>query len=607
MAIGQKSIHAADATSKRGLLSSPLTQAVFELRSAWTAVFIFSLVINVLMLAPTIYMIQVSERVMLSRNYTTLVMLSVVVLIVLATMAALEWARSRIMVSIGVRLENNLGTRLLATSHRLGIEDVGGSGGRLLHDLSSVRMFITGYGTIAALDAPWIPIFLLFTFLLHPTLAMMVTAGAILMLALTYMTERATRGPMERASASAADAYNFAATNMRHGEVIEAMGMMPAMARRWRQKQERHVVEQARAGDRAGKMAGMSKFVRITNQSMAMGVGGMLFLQGEVSAGIIFAASLLSGRITQPVDQLLATWSQWANVSDSWKRLSDALKYTERTYSGVTLPAPKGEVSLEGVFGGPPGASAPFVQNITLAIPAGSSVAIVGSSASGKSSLLRLITGVWQPKVGTVRIDGADLRTWPRNELGPYLGYLPQDVELIEGSVAENIARLGPIDSEKIVDAARAAGVHDMILTLKDGYGTQVGANGSFLSGGQRQRIALARAMYGNPPLLVLDEPNANLDEAGEIALDVALQAAHARGQTALIVSHRPIAIRNCNLMMVMHAGQITLYGPRDQVLAKLASAASSGQAAAAPGNGAGKPAGGMATNIMAPQALGSA
>jgi ATP-binding cassette subfamily C exporter for protease/lipase len=328
-------------------------------------------------------------------------------------------------------------------------------------------------------------------------------------------------------------------------------------------------------------LSGMSKFVRMTNQSIAMGAGGMLFLAGEVSPGIIFAASLLSARITQPVDQLLGTWAQWGNVRDSWKRLDDALRYAEKTYSGVTLPAPKGEVTLEGVFAGPPGSATTFLQNISLKIPAGSSVAIVGSSASGKSTLLRIITGVWVPKVGTVRIDGADLRTWPRNELGPYLGYLPQDVELIEGTVAENIARLGAIDSEKIIAAAQAAGVHDMILGLKEGYGTQVGANGNFLSGGQKQRIALARAMYGNPPLLVLDEPNANLDESGEVALDVALQAARARGQTALIVSHRPIAIRNCNLMLVMHAGQVSIYGPRDQVLAKLAGAAQS-----ASGNG---------------------
>lgn len=513
---------------------------------------------------------------MQSRNYTTLVMLSILVLMVLAYMGALEWARTRIMVSIGAQLDNKLGARLLATAHRFAIEDIGDHGGRLLNDLFVVRNFITGYSALAALDAPWIPVFIIFAFALHPTFATVVCLGSLFMIALTYLTERATRTPLERASNSMAEASRFAAVNMRHGEVIEAMGMLPAMIKRWQQRQGRHILEQARASDRAGKVSGFSKFVRMTNQSMAMGVGGMLFIQGEVSPGIMFAASMLAARISQPIDQLLGTWAQWGNVMDSWLRLNDALQYSEPTYSGVSLPAPKGEVTLEGVYGGPPGASTPFVQNINLKIPAGASVAIVGSSASGKSSLLRLITGIWSPRMGTVRIDGADIKTWPRDELGPYLGYLPQDVELIEGTVAENIARLGPIDSERVIEAARAAGVHEMILGLKDGYGTQVGANGSFLSGGQRQRIALARAMYGNPPLLVLDEPNANLDEAGEVALDISLQAARARGQTALIVSHRPIAIRNCNLMIVMHAGEVSLYGPRDQVLNKLASAAGS-------------------------------
>ena len=576
MASGQKSTLSPSIGMTQKTTGSPLARAVFELRSAWSAVFVFSLVINVLLLTPTIYMMQVSERVIQSRNFTTLVMLSILALLVLAMMGALEWARTRTMVSIGARLDNNLGVRLLAISHRFGIEDVGDHGARLLNDLYVVRSFITGYGALAALDAPWIPIFITFAFLLHPTFAMVVCAGAFAMLVLTYLTERATRAPLERASASSAEAARFAAVNMRHGEVIEAMGMLPAMIKRWQQRQGRHVVEQARASDRAGMISGFSKFARMTNQSMAMGVGGLLFLQGEVSPGIIFAASLLAARITQPIDQLLGTWAQWGNVMDSWRRLNDGLNYSEATYSGVSLPAPKGEVTLEGVFGGPPGVSSPFVKNINLRIPAGASVAIVGSSASGKSSLLRLITGIWAPRMGTVRIDGADLKTWPRNELGPFLGYLPQDVDLIEGTVAENIARLGAIDGERVIEAAQAAGVHEMILGLKDGYGTQVGANGSFLSGGQRQRIALARAMYGNPPLLVLDEPNANLDESGEIALDIALQAARARGQTALIVSHRPIAIRNCNLMLVMHAGEVSLYGPRDQVLSKLAEAANS-------------------------------
>jgi ATP-binding cassette subfamily C exporter for protease/lipase len=565
----------ATADSGGDLPPSPLVKTLLESRSAWVAVLVFSMTINILMLAPTIYMMQVSDRVMTSRNMTTLVMLSLLALAIFAIMGTLEWARSRVMIRLGVRLDRRLGAKLLALSHRFEVEKIA-DGRRLLSDLMQVRTFLTGYAIFAVLDAPWVPIFIVVTVLLHPTLAIVVLGGAIVMVILTFITERAVRDPMADSNNSAAETAQFVATNMRHGEIIEAMGMFPMMLERWQKKQDKHLLQQAIASDRAGMTQGMIKFVRMANQGIAMGVGGFLFVSTDVSPAIVFAASLLSGRISGPIEALTATWSQLATVTESWKRLDDALRHEEKTYSGITLPAPKGEVSLEGVFGGPPGSQNPFVQNVNLKIPSGVVVAIVGSSASGKSTLVRLITGVWAPRMGSVRLDGADLRTWRRDELGPYIGYVPQDVEQLEGTVAENIARLGSLDSEKVIAAARAAGVHEMVLQMADGYGTQVGANGAFLSGGQRQRIALARAMYCDPPLLVLDEPNANLDEAGEIALDIALQQAKQRGQTVIIVSHRPIAIRNCDLILVMQDGQVLLYGPREQVMAKLASAAAS-------------------------------
>lgn len=578
MAKGQNSASQNHSGGKKAGTRSPLLEAVFELKSAWWAVFVFSMAINLLMLAPTIYMMQVSDRVMTSRNMVTLLMLSLLALAIFAVMGVLEWARSRVLVRLGVRLDRRMGAKLLSLSHRFEVEKLGDSR-RLLSDLTHLRTFLTGYAIFALLDAPWVPIFLVVTVLLHPLLAAVSLGGTIVMVILTYITERAVRTPLADSNNSAAETSQFVATNMRHGEIIEAMGMFPMMLERWQKKQDRHLVQQAIASDRAGVVQGVTKFVRMTNQALAMGVGGFLFLQSDVSPAIVFAASLLSSRISGPIESLMMTWSQLGTASESWKRIDDALRYVEKQYSGVTLPAPKGEVTLEGVFGGPPGVSAPFVQSVNLKIPAGVIVAIVGSSASGKSTLVRLITGVWAPRVGTVRLDGADLRTWPREQLGPYIGYLPQDVELIEGSVAENIARLGPLDSERVIAAARAAGVHEMVLQMADGYGTQVGANGAFLSGGQRQRVALARAMYGDPPLLVLDEPNANLDEAGELALDTALQQAKQRGQTVIIVSHRPIAIRNCDLILVMQDGQVLLYGPREQVMAKLASAASAAKA----------------------------
>ena len=578
MVTDRKSAHPLKKQSASEWGRSPLIRSIFELKSAWVAVFVFSLTINILMLAPVVYMMQVSDRVMTSRNMTTLIMLSLLALAIFAVMGTLEWARSRVMVRLGMRLDRLLGAKLLSLSHRFEVEKLG-DGRRLLSDLAHLRAFLTGYAIFAVLDAPWVPIFIVVTAMLHPLLALVALGGAIVMVILTYITERAVRTPLAESNNSAAETSQFVATNMRHGEIIEAMGMFPMMLERWQKKQDRHLLQQAIASDRAGVVQGVTKFVRMANQALAMGVGGFLFLTTDVSPAIVFAASLLSSRISQPIESLTATWSQLGTVGECWRRLEDALRYADKEYSGITLPAPKGEVALEGVFGGPPGIPTPFVQSVNLKIPAGVIVAIVGSSASGKSTLVRLVTGVWAPKMGTVRLDGADLRTWPREQLGPYIGYLPQDVELIEGTVAENIARLGALDSDRVIAAARAAGVHEMVLQMADGYGTQVGANGAFLSGGQRQRVALARAMYGDPPLLVLDEPNANLDEAGELALDTALQQAKQRGQTVMIVSHRPIAIRNCDLILVMQDGQVLLYGPREQVMSKLAAAAAAASA----------------------------
>lgn len=577
----------------RDARKSPLLGMLFEMRSAWASVFLFSMVINFLMLVPSLYNMQVFDRVMTSRNTATLVLISVIAVILLAVMSALEWARSRILVRVGVQLDHALGKTLLKLSHRMGIEENSNAAMRLMSDLTLVRGFLTGFSVFAILDAPWVPIFFLVIALLHPALAVVTLASGLILVLMTVLTEKATRAPLMLANERGAEAARFAAVNMRNAEVIESMGMLDAMAARWQTRQDDHLHEQAKASDRAGLIQAISRTVRIVNQSAAIGFGAYLAIQGEISSGAMIAVSLLSGRMLAPIDLLISTWSQWGSAQEAWRRIDQALNMPERAYSGISLPPPKGEIALEGVSGGAPKVDSVFVRNVSLKIPAGASVAIVGSSASGKSSLLRLIAGVWTPRFGVVRIDGADIHTWRREELGPHIGYLPQDVELIEGSVAENIARHGAIDNDKVIAAATAAGVHDMILRLPEGYGTQVGANGAYLSGGQRQRIGLARALYGNPRILILDEPNSNLDETGEIALDIALHAAKSKGQTVLIVSHRPIAIRNCDLVMVMQAGQVSLYGPRDPVLSALATAAKTtsaemakpaGEAAAKPG-----------------------
>lgn len=526
------------------------------------------------MLTPAVYNMQIFDRVMTSRNTVTLAAITLICLFLLAVMAALEGARSKVLVRIGVQLDRTLGQRLLKISHRLGIEKNGGAGQQLMSDLTMVRTFLTGYGVFALLDAPWVPIFFVVLLLLHPWLALVTLGSSLFLAILTYLTEQSTRRPLERANQKSAEAMRFATINMRNAEVIEAMGMIDVMAKRWQAKQDEHLQEQATASDRAGLIQAISRGTRIVSQSVAMGFGAYLAIDGTITPGAMIAASLLSSRMMMPIEQLISTWALWGSAQESWQRIDNALAIPDKSYSGISLPPPKGEITLEGLAGSAPGIESVFVRNISLKIPPGASVAIVGPSASGKSSLLRLIAGVWLPRAGVVRIDGSDIQTWPREELGPHIGYLPQGVELIEGTVAENIARHGVIDNDKVIAAATAAGVHEMILRLPNSYGTQVGVNGTYLSGGQRQRIALARALYGLPPILILDEPNSNLDEAGEIALDKALQNAKQNNQTVLIVSHRPIAIRNCDLVMVMQAGQVSLYGPREPVLSALANAA---------------------------------
>lgn len=564
---------------------SPLLATLLRMPSAWGAMLFFSLVVNLLMLAPSIYMMQIYDRILTSRNITTLVMLSLVVMLAYLAMGALEWARTRIAIPVSIAFDHALGRRLLEISHRLSIEMNGGANKQLLMDLANVRQFITGQALYTLADVPWVPIYFLVIMLLHPVLGMAALVGGGLLIFLTWLTEAVTREPLKHANERANEATRFATLNLRNSEVIEAMGMLETMIRRWQDRQDQHLVEQARASERAGAIGALTRFLRASQQSLILGVGAYLYLQGEITPGAMIAASILAGRMLSPIEQLIGSWKLWGSAQDAWQRIDKVLSIPPRTYSAVTLPAPRGEITLEGVVGGAPGTETPFLRGISIKIPAGMSLAIVGPSASGKSTLLRMIAGVWLPRAGVVRIDGADMQQWRRQDIGPHIGYLPQDVELLEGTVAENIARHGDMDNDKVIQAAQAAGVHEIILHLPKGYDTQVGVGGAYLSGGQCQRIALARALYGSPSLLIMDEPNANLDEAGEIALDKALAQAKANKQTVIIVSHRPGAIRHCEAMAVMQAGQIVQYGPRDQILSAFGAQQqkSAAQAAAKP------------------------
>lgn len=564
--------------------SSPLIGVLKEMRSPLGSVVLFSLFINILMLAPSIYMLQVYDRVLTSRNLTTLVMVSLLLLLVYLLIGALDRARARILIRASVRLDRALGSRLLAATHRLGIEQNGGSGKQLLADLTNIRQFFGGQGIFGALDAPWIPIYFIIMILLHPSLAMAALIGGGLLILLTILTELLTAKPLARANERASEALRFAGANLRNREVIEAMGMLRDMTRRWQSRQDDHLAQQAIASEHAASIGAFTRFLRMTLQSLTLGFGAYLVIQGEITPGVMIAASILSGRMISPIEQLIGSWRQWGSAREAWQRINDALTIAMTPNPGVALPAPMGSLRLEGVSGGPPHLPGNVIQNVSIQIPFGASVAIIGASASGKSTLLRVMAGVWHARAGVVRLDEADIRQWERERLGPHIGYLPQDVELLEGTIAENIARHGKPNDEAVIAAAQAAGVHEMILQLPNGYATQAGASGSYLSGGQRQRIALARALYGNPKLLILDEPNANLDEAGEQALERALLKAKQNGQTLLIVSHRPLPVKHCEFVLLMQAGQVAAFGPRDQVLAAVAKAAA--QRAAGAGHG---------------------
>lgn len=560
-----------------------LARTIREFRGAFRAVGSFSFVINLLMLMPTIYMLQIYDRVLASRNTATLLMLTLIMLGIYLLEAALELVRSKVLVRASSALDLRLGPRIFDASFAHYLERRSGNPGQALGDLTNVRQFVTGKGLFAFFDAPWTPVYLLVIFFLSPWLGLFSLISVALLLALAYATERATAAPLGEAARLAHAAGNYASNNLRNAEVIEAMGMLPNLRRRWFAKQARFLRLQAEASDRAGVVNAATKFVRMASQSGILGVGALLVLDNQLSPGGMIGASILLGRALSPVDLAIASWRGFVSARGAHARLSQLLDAHPAEVVRTSLPRPKGFLTAEGLVLAAPGSRQTVVKGITFGAAPGMLVAVIGPSASGKSCLARGLVGVWAPLNGTVRLDGADVHKWDKAELGQWIGYLPQDIELFEGSVAENIARFGEHDSQKIVQAAQRAGVHDMILRLPDGYDTAIGEGGIALSGGQRQRIALARAMYDDPALIVLDEPNANLDEAGDTALLEALRAMKAEGRTVVVMTHRLNILNVADAVMILAGGTIQAYGPRDAVLASTPALARAAGAPARP------------------------
>lgn len=551
-------------------IRSELADALFRLRRSFYALAAFSGVINVMMLTPAVYMLQVYDRALVSRNVTTLTMLTLLVVGLFLLMSALEMIRTRVLIRVGNRLDMDLNRRIFSAAFERNLSRAGGNPAQALQDLAQVRQFVTGNGLFAFFDAPWTPIYLLVCYLIHPLLGLVTMIGSLILVGLAYLTEKATQKPLAEANQAALSSASYANNNLRNAEVIEAMGMLPSIGKRWYQGHLRILQMQTLASDRAALISSTGRFVRITLQSLILGTGALLAIEGKITPGMMIACSILTGRALGPVEQVIASWKQLLGCRLAWGRLNDLLQDYPQRPPSMSLQRPVGMLAVENVIAGAPGTSTTIVRGVSFSLVPGETLGVIGPSASGKSTLARLLVGVWPTQAGKVRLDGADIFTWNKSELGPWLGYLPQDVELFEGSIAENIARFAEVDSEAVIRAARSSGVHDMILRFPQGYDTRLAADGSPLSGGQKQRIALARALYGEPNLIVLDEPNANLDDVGEKALVDALVELKARGATVVLISHRPNVLGTVDKVLMLRDGGVHMLGSRDEVFTAL-------------------------------------
>jgi ATP-binding cassette, subfamily C, type I secretion system permease/ATPase len=547
-----------------------LRQALAACLPAFAWVGLFSLCVNLLMLTVPLYMMQVFDRVLTSRSIDTLLLLTVVGIGALVTLALLDLARTRILIALGSWLDRRLGPEAFARAITAALR---GRAYRTeaLRDLEQLRAFVGGPAVLALLDAPWVPVYVAVSALLHPVIGMAALGGCVLLFALALLNEACTRVPLQDASNLSLRSMQQAESITRNAEIIDAMGMLPGLAGRWLAGSGEGLRRQTVAGNRAAAVLALSKFARLAIQVAALGVGAWLAVQQELTAGAMVAGSIILSRALAPVEQAIGIARQFSAARTALRRLRPYFAEAPLRPPAMALPAPCGHLSVERLMYAPPGSDRPVLKGISFALPASEALAVIGPSAAGKSTLARLLVGTLAPSVGHVRLDGAEVFAWERSDFGRHVGYLPQDVELFAGSVRDNIARMqADAAPEDVVAAARMADVHDMILRLPRGYDTDIGEAGALLSGGQRQRIGLARALYGNPRLVVLDEPNANLDGAGESALVRALEALRGNGATVVLITHRPSFLAAVDKVLLLRDGTIELFGPRDKVLEQM-------------------------------------
>jgi PrtD family type I secretion system ABC transporter len=555
-----------------GVRRSELGDALRACRTAFIGVGAMSCMINLLYLTGSIFMLEVYDRVLPSRSIPTLVGLAILAAGLYIAQGSLDLIRGRILGRIGTSLDEALNARVFDTVVRLPLM-VGGrnEGLQPLRDLDNIRSFLSSMGPGALFDLPWLPFYLAICFAFHVMIGVTALVGAIILVSLTIATEYLSREPAREAMGLAARRNDLASTSRRNAEVLVAMGMSGRLTQRWSEANQNYLAGNQRASDVAGGLGAVAKVLRMTLQSAVLAVGAYLVIHQEATAGIIIAGSILSARALAPVDLAIAHWKGFVAARQSWERLNRLLGSVPAPAAQTLLQNPSTRLSVEGVSIVPPGDQKIIVQDVTFALQAGSGLGVIGPSGSGKSSLVRALVGVWQPVRGKVRLDGAALDQWTSDVLGRHVGYLPQDVELFAGTVAQNIARFDPdASAEAIITAAKEAGVHEMIIKMREGYDTQIGEQGSALSAGQAQRVALGRALYGNPFLIVLDEPNSNLDTEGDEALSRAVRASRERGAIVIIVAHRPIGIEAVDQLLVLKEGRVQAFGPKETVLGQV-------------------------------------
>jgi ATP-binding cassette subfamily C protein EexD len=561
-------------TPTTSLTSEPsdLSQALAACRRSFLTTAFFSLFVNLLMLVPAIYMLAIYDRVLMSGSESTLMMLSVIAVFLFLVLGGLEWIRSRIMVATSARLDEQLGERVFDATFAQSLTSSGAvATAQPLNDLLQIRQFLTGPGLLAFFDAPWVPIYVALMFLFHQYFGAVAVLSVLLLTGLAIWNEKATRTDLADANRESIEATQYTQRNLRNAEVVEAMGMLPRLRSRWQARQMRVLELQSRASTKAGLINALSRTFRLTIQSLALGLGAYLAIQKQITPGLVISGSILLGRALAPLDQMIAGWRGFLGAREAYGRLDTLLRTIPEREFRMALPPLRGQIRLEDLVIAVPGRSEPILNGISLTIEPGTTVALIGPSAAGKSTLARAILGLHLPVRGRACLDGADVHNWDRTQLGQYVGYLPQDVELLDGTVAENIARFGEIEADRVVEAAQLAGIHEMVLTLPQAYDTPLIGGGVALSAGQQQRIGIARAIYGRPKVVVLDEPNANLDMDGEAALQTTLLQLQRDGCTVVVVTHRTNVLKAVHRIALIVQGKLAIYGLREKVLEAMA------------------------------------